>query len=143
MADLADDLQRYLDENRSKLSITEIEALEESIKNLRKAPGVRFTNADKFDAKDMVPIGQDHPVDWNPKKNEANWLSRLKIDSQGPFWAQPSAMPWVFRSSSCAPSTPSARSLDGMGSGDTCNIGNETVRVSPLTRMTRKWPSSS
>ena len=59
-----------IDENdRKNLTPEQLTALEEMLRELREEEikTVRLTNADKFDAKDMVPAGQIEPVKWKLK----------------------------------------------------------------------------
>ncbi len=72
MANFKKELENFkiTDEHRAVLTEAEIAELEELVRELREGDieEIEFKNPIRFDAKDMVPVGQDEPVDWNPKK---------------------------------------------------------------------------
>jgi hypothetical protein len=65
MAKLEEDLKTFLSiaENRKQLSPEELARLEALVKELENTTAVQFHNPDKFDAKDMHPVGKG-PVNW-------------------------------------------------------------------------------
>ena len=66
MSSLVEDLEKHLREGN--LSDEKKVRLRAYIAELKSMGTSKLNDPEKFDAKGMTPVGQDEPIDWNPKK---------------------------------------------------------------------------